>query len=175
MFYLKTQRLELVPLSLEHLEAIHSLLSDRELTRLMVFNPRESLDETREYLISAVNEREKANPGFLEFVLFFNGEVAGDLTLYFFPEEPEKAEFAWIVSKKYCGRGFAAEAAKALMAYYSENCGIKRFIALCDSENAPSIALAKKLGMSYVSSHGGRFNRLAPTEERTEHLFELAL
>ena len=175
MFCLKTERLRLVPFSLELLNELHALLSDRELTRLMVFNPRESLEETQDYVVSAMKEWEKTKPDFLEFILLFNGEVAGDLTLYFFPEEPGKAEFAWIVSPKYSGRGFAAEAAKALIDHFSKNRGIKRFIALCDSENTYSIALAKKLGMRYVSSHRGRFNRIAPTEERTEHLFELLL
>ena len=42
-----TQRLKIIPMSFEYLHDLHKLLSDRELTKFMVFNPKESIEETK--------------------------------------------------------------------------------------------------------------------------------
>lgn len=42
-----------------------------------------------------------------------------------------------------------------------------------DRENIASWKTMEKLGMKRISCTGGRFNKIAPTEERKEFLYEL--
>lgn len=53
------------------------------------------------------------------------------------------------------------------------NLSVKKFIAHCDSENIASWKTMEKLGMKRVSCTGGRYNKIAPTEERKEFLYEM--
>ena len=56
------------------------------------------------------------------------------------------------------------------MDYFAEKMNLRRFIAHCDSENHASQCVMVKLGMTYVETHGLRFNRTS-SPERTEDLF----
>ena len=47
----------------------------------------------------------------------------------------------------YCGRGYAVEAAKAVMRYGEHELGLKRILAIVDEGNVASIRLLDKLGM----------------------------
>lgn len=51
---------------------------------------------------------------------------------------------------------------------------INRFIAHCDAENKASVRVMEKLGMTFVETHGGRFNR-STEGERLEKLYETVL
>ena len=168
-----TERLKIVPMSLDYLDELHKLLSDRELTRFMVFNPKETVDETKAQIQESISQFEKERPAFSDFALLAGDEFIGDLALYFFENDPAVAEFSWVISPKHSKRGYGFEAAKGLMEYYRENKGITRFIAQCDSENIPSIRLIEKLGMKLIDSSGTRFNRSEPNVQKTEYTYEL--
>ena len=58
------------------------------------------------------------------------------------------------------------------MEHFRKAMGLDRFIAHCDSENTASKRAMEKLGMHYVETHGGRFNRLTEGERR-ECLYEV--
>ncbi|MBT8089042.1 MAG: GNAT family N-acetyltransferase [Gammaproteobacteria bacterium] len=49
----------------------------------------------------------------------------------------------------YCGMGFAAEAAHAVLAHARDDLGIQRLTAIVSPENRASIRLIEKLGMSF--------------------------
>lgn len=87
-------------------------------------------------------------------------------------EERTEGELGWILNKRYWGHGYTFEAAQALIDYASQNLGIKKFIAYCDSENIPSYSLMEKLGMSRVLCRSGRKNR-SSYEERMEYKYAL--
>lgn len=65
------------------------------------------------------------------------------------------------------------EAARAVVVWAKETLSVNRFVAHCDSENIASWKTMEKLGMKRVSCTGGRFNKLNPTEERDEFLYEM--
>ncbi len=65
------------------------------------------------------------------------------------------------------------EAARAAVVWAKETLSVSRFVAHCDSENIASWKTMEKLGMKRVSCTGGRFNKLNPTEERDEFLYEM--
>jgi RimJ/RimL family protein N-acetyltransferase len=51
---------------------------------------------------------------------------------------------------------------------------LKRFIAHFDAENQASVRVMEKLGMTYVETHGGRYNR-STKGERLENLYEIVI
>ena len=83
------------------------------------------------------------------------------------------AELGWCLKKSAQGNGYAQEAAAALILWTNKTFGVTRFIAHCDTENAPSWTTMEKLGMKRVGCTGGRYNKLAPTQERKEFTYEL--
>lgn len=76
-------------------------------------------------------------------------------------------EIGWIISKKYWGKGYVTEAAKAIIEFAKNDLKLKKIIAHCDSENVASYKVMEKLGMSYVGRSWGRKNK-ASDEEREE-------
>ena len=61
-------------------------------------------------------------------------------------KDPDAVELGYTIFESYRGHGYATEAAEALMDWaYSEK-QIERFIASISPENAPSLAIVRKLG-----------------------------
>lgn len=50
---------------------------------------------------------------------------------------------------EYCGKGYAREAADAVMRHAREDLGLGRLTAIVAAENEPSVALIRRLGFSY--------------------------
>ena len=58
-------------------------------------------------------------------------------------------EVEWVVKPGARGKGIALEAARAAIAYAFDRLQLDRICALVDAENAPSIAIANRLGMRF--------------------------
>jgi RimJ/RimL family protein N-acetyltransferase len=79
--------------------------------------------------------------------------MAGDVNLYWNdPECAATAEIEVMVAEAASRRrGVAAEALRLLMAWAIRNTGVQRFRAKIGFDNAPSLALFRKLGFAEVS------------------------
>ena len=170
---IQTPRLALVPLGPEHLESAHAYASDPALTRLMMFLPFESPDETREYLETCRREWASPSPAFYEFAVLCGGEHIGHVGIEL-NDARDTAELEWVLRSEYQGRGFATEAARALMAFARDRLGIRRFVAHCDAKNAASQRLLERLGLCLVDDRGVRKNR-GSDEPRREYFYETIL
>jgi RimJ/RimL family protein N-acetyltransferase len=62
------------------------------------------------------------------------------------PEGWPGPEIGWALAPAYWGRGYATEAARASMNWARDRLGWSRVIHLIHPENAPSLALARRLG-----------------------------
>jgi RimJ/RimL family protein N-acetyltransferase len=74
-----------------------------------------------------------------------SGKACGHCGPYYPMEWPEP-EIGWGLYPGFGGKGYATEAATAALNYAYTNMGWTTAISLIASENAPSIALAKRLG-----------------------------
>ncbi len=166
-----TKRLRLVELTTAFLDSFAEFAVGNEHIQMMVYFPKDSREELLSYLMQAEKEHKKADPEFRDFAVLYHGKLIGCVTMYF-EGHTDRGELGWIIRREYRGKGFASEAAEALMRYFHQNYGICRFIAQCDSENAASRRVIQKLGMRYQETHGGRFNRGSP-DERQEELYEI--
>ena len=169
---LQTERLTLKPMSPEYLESTHEYASDPENTVYMLFLPNDSIDDTLNYLKGAEEEFKKEKPSFYEMAVILDGKHIGAVSLYL-NESGDLAEFGWMLNKRYHGKGYGVEAAKALMEYGKNELGIRHFIAHCDTENIASRRVMEKLGMVCTGEHGGRHSKNFK-EERREFTFEIS-
>lgn len=165
-----TERLALEPISLQYLESTYAYSSDLENTHLMMFLPYESIGEVEDYIHHSMEMWQSESPHHLEFVVLLGNAHIGGVTLY--PMEDGSAELGWILDKRYWGHGYAREAVQAVMDYGHRERGIRRFFAMCDSENEASYRLMERLGMTRVPGTGARKNR-SSDEERVEITYEI--
>ena len=168
-----TNRLTLVPLSMEHLQTAYAYSSDPVLTKYMMFLPVDSLEETKKFIEDSQRELEKDVPGYYEFAVLLGDRHIGSVNLYF-DTAPDIGELGWLFLPEYQGRGYATEAAKGLLEWGSTHLGIKHFIAHCDAENLASQGVMRKLGMVLTDDTGTRKNR-GSEEVRREYAYELRL
>jgi RimJ/RimL family protein N-acetyltransferase len=59
-------------------------------------------------------------------------------------------EAGWIIAHNQVGKGIAREAMEAALAWFDAEHGRREVVAMISPENAPSIALAGKLGFQYT-------------------------
>lgn len=163
-----TKRLVLRPLGPEYLESTNTYALNRENARYMCFLPYRDSEETMSKLREFEQEWAKEQPEYYEFAVLYERHHIGGVSIYF---EDGAGELGWIIRKDFWGNGFAAEAAKALIDYFSGK-GCTRFIAHCDTENKASYRVMEKLGMTRTAEHGGRKNRASETQS-FEYRYEL--
>ena len=133
--------------------------------------PVEGEAESVAFLKTAEEEWAKPHPKFYEFAIIHDGEHIGGISIHM---EYGKPVLGWIINRKYWGRGFAYESAKAVMEHFASDLGIRYFCAYCDTRNTASFRLMEKLGMKRAGESGGRKNRASP-EEAFEYKYEIDL
>lgn len=77
-------------------------------------------------------------------------EVVGEAGFHGPPDETGRAEIGYMVVSAHRRRGYAEEAARALMSWASAEHGITRFRASISPGNVASLSLIRKLGFTQV-------------------------
>ena len=67
--------------------------------------------------------------------------------------DAEAVEIGYTIYPRYRRRGYATEAARALIAWAHEERGVRRFLFSISPDNEPSLAIARRLGFSEVGRH----------------------
>lgn len=148
----ETERLILRFPATDDLQLIAGLWTDPQVTKY-IGGPRNSdeiLDGFREYIVdpeSFAREEgewwwsiiERATSEFVGLCGLIEKEVVGEA----------ETDLGYFLLPTYWGRGFAAEAAGAVMRYAFRNPRLESLIALVHPENSQSIAVARKLGMRF--------------------------
>lgn len=73
--------------------------------------------------------------------------MLGEVTLILRNLEARQGEIGYILHPRHRGRGYATEAAKALLALAFDGAGLHRVYARCDVRNAASYGVMERLGM----------------------------
>ncbi|MBR1702394.1 MAG: GNAT family N-acetyltransferase [Lachnospiraceae bacterium] len=170
---IKTRRLMIQPLQMEHAKSLHAYISDGENAKMMLFLPHDSWEETVEFVRKAELEWRKPRPEYYEFIVLFEGQNVGSVSVYM-EDDFQTGELGWIIDKRYWHQGIATEAAKALVDFSVEQLGLRHFTAHCDAENLGSRHVMEKLGMKLTDADRVRKNR-ASNEEKTEYQYDLWL
>lgn len=98
------------------------------------------------WLLRAVGLREtKTMIGFIGFHTLPGPE-------YLTPYAAGSVEFGYTIFEKYRGKGYASEAAQALMDWATREHDVKKFVVSISPTNAPSLRIAQKFGFRKVGS-----------------------
>lgn len=151
---LRTERLLLRTVVAEDRSAIGAYCADPEVTRYLPFPALddEALTQRLDRLVAATAPAEVGE--FLALAVEHEGVLVGDLMLRFSaahgPDEaPSIAELGWVFDPGHAGRGFATEAARALVDLAFSTYPLHRLMAQLDPRNTRSAALCERLGMTH--------------------------
>ena len=157
---IQTSRLDLIPLSAATIRA--ALAGDRVgMEKLLGVSVPASWEVSRGALELRLRQLE-ADPALQPWLirgisLRDEGWLIGDIGFHYEPvapsaSAPKSVEFGYGIIESHRRRGFAREAAEALMQWAREEHGVHRFLLSISPENQPSRALAAKLDFQKVGS-----------------------
>lgn len=111
---------------------------DEVLEKMRVFNTARTLAVDHDYFQLGIELRsdDSARP-----------RVIGDIYFALVNAENSRGEIGWAMHPDFAGKGYASEAADAVLRMAFETIGLHRVIAELDPRNDRSIALCKRLGM----------------------------
>jgi RimJ/RimL family protein N-acetyltransferase len=142
-----TERLVLRPFRESDLEPWAALNADPEVIEYLG-EPlsREDCDRTA----AAINEQYASEGfGFLAVERRADGAFLGACGLSREQWYPDDLEIGWRLAREHWGHGYAAEAAASWMEHGFTTMGLPRIIAVTDSPNQRSIAVMRRLGMTF--------------------------
>ncbi|GLK16861.1 GNAT family N-acetyltransferase [Herbiconiux flava] len=103
---------------------------------------------------------------FLALAVELDGHVIGDVSLHLrsVAASTRTVEMGWVVHPSLGGRGYATEAAAALLEFAVTTVGAQRVTAVTDARNTRSVALAKRLGLVAQTARAAGDPAVAPGE-----------
>jgi RimJ/RimL family protein N-acetyltransferase len=150
-FVLRTPRLRLRPAAAADVDALHALWTDARVRRWLwddLVIPRETAEQ-----VVAASEASFAAAGYGQWVV---EGVAGAGLVGFAglrPIEggagPPEIELLYGLAPPHWGRGYAAEASRAVLAHGFGRCGLARIAGRTDSPNRASARVLERLGMRF--------------------------
>jgi RimJ/RimL family protein N-acetyltransferase len=145
---IETSRLLLRPLRSGDLAALNAIQSREDVCRWLYWGPR-SQDEVREALerqIAASRDR-PADGVSLAVEPVATGELVGHVSLSVGPPEHRQGEIGFLMHPDHQGRGYATEAAAAMLAVAFETYSLHRVAGRLEPRNLGSARVLEKLGM----------------------------
>jgi RimJ/RimL family protein N-acetyltransferase len=132
------------PLRAEDLAAVHAARSSEDATRWLYFEtPTE--EQTRAW-IDGILTRPPETGTVLAVELRDTGEVIGNVNVVVDPDN-RQGEIGFIFHPDHQGRGYATEAARALLGWAFEHFGLHRVYGRLEPRNEASARVLEKLGM----------------------------
>ncbi len=146
---LRTSRLVLRPLQRAHLDYMLPLISAREVaaTTLRIPHPytREDAEQYFKTMEAAIGKGEMLR---LSIFVASSDEYCGSVGLHI-ERDHERAEMGYWIGVPYWGRGYASEAAQAVVDYGFRELRLNRIYATVFAANTASRRVAEKVGMRY--------------------------
>lgn len=153
---LRSARLDLEPLRVEHAAEAAVMLGDSRLHTYIGGSPATTDQLRRRYAQQVVGHSSDSDETWLNWMLRRRdiGELVGTVQATVHRESSATghagrlvAEVAWVVATAAQGQGHAAEAAAAMTAWLREQ-GVDRFVAHVHPRHEASMGVARSLGLS---------------------------
>jgi RimJ/RimL family protein N-acetyltransferase len=159
MTVFETERLVARQWSLDDVEAAYEIYRDPDVVRFLgsVPQPVESLDAMRERVERWVANTTGDGYGFWALATR-EGTLVGATLVKPLPDA-EEVEIGWHLGKAHWGNGYATESGRGAAAYAFEVLGLAVVYAVVVRENEPSLAVARRLGMTYEGSTDRYYGR----------------
>lgn len=145
---LKTERINIRPVSLSDKESIFVYRSDPETHKYLSLIPN-TVDDVENFIKKASNVIDVPGTWF-QFVIIeqLNNQVIGDIGIHFLDTDPEnkQVEIGYTLDRRYRGNGYATEALTVIINYLFTRLNKHRITASIDPINISSIKLIERLG-----------------------------
>jgi ribosomal-protein-serine acetyltransferase len=146
---LASHAISLVPAEVGHAEALARLVR-QNVAHLHAYLPAVAkvavLAEARHYLEAAV---ERAAEGeILEWYLFSGDELCGSIRVKDIDHHDSKATMGYFLGYQFEGQGFMTASGRVILDYCFHTLQLNRIELRCASTNAPSMAVAGRLGFT---------------------------
>ena len=150
---LRTERLVLRPFEERDAAAYVEAWASEEWTSLLLNRPM-----NRAEVAEMVRRRMQPGDGrFIGLAVEHDGTAIGDSMLHLQGTGLSEGEIGWTILPQHAGRGFATEAARAVLRLGFEHYGLRRIVANLDARNDRSRALCERLGMRREVHRRGDF------------------
>lgn len=145
----RTGRLALRPLTVGDRDALLAYRSRPDVCRYVPFEPmtREVIDERLATQWATTELTDEGQALTLGVEVADTGELAGDVMLFWHSREHGGGEIGYVLHPDFGGRGYATEAARAMLRLGFDELGLHRIIARLDERNESSAGVARRLGM----------------------------
>lgn len=146
---LETERLYLRPVTVDDAELMLAIWNDPAFIRNVADRGIRTLDEARAAIESGA-QKLFADYGYGPYSLALksDGSMIGICGL-FKRDNLDDPDIGFGVLPEYCGKGYAGEAAVAVVDYARRQLGIRALTAIVSPTNEPSIGLIRKLGLTF--------------------------
>jgi RimJ/RimL family protein N-acetyltransferase len=142
-----TERLVLRPFAERDLDDLHALTGDPEVVRYLYWEVH-TPEETREALRRRIAQDALTEEGqWLVLAMELDGRVIGQVVLKWASRSSRQGELGFVMHPAHQGKGYAREAAGAMLRLGFEDLGLHRIFGACDTRNEPSWRLMARLGM----------------------------
>lgn len=145
----RTARLLLRPPTADDVDALVAYRGRGDVCRYLPFEPMDRAEVAESvatrWTTTALTDAGQALT--LAVELAATGELIGDLVLFFHSREHRGGELGYVINPDFAGRGYATEAAAALLDLAFDGLGLHRVVARLDERNDASARMARRLGM----------------------------
>jgi RimJ/RimL family protein N-acetyltransferase len=148
-YVIETERLLLRPYAESDFDALLAMHSRPEVARWQYWDARDAAT-VREVLADKVAQAGLAATGdWMSFatVLAASGEVIGDCSIHLMSDEHRQGEIGYIFHPDHHGRGYATEAARALVSFAFREFGFHRVVGRLEPRNEASARVLERIGM----------------------------
>lgn len=154
--------------------SIQAWAADPEVVRYEAWGPNTD-EQTRDFLRgSAAARRSDARAVFdLGFALKDSGLLIGSGRIRIVGQDCVEGDIGYALRRDAWGRGYATEAARALVAFAAACLRLRRLSATCQVENVRSVRVLEKVGMSCRSRF--RHDARRPGATRESYVYELCM
>ena len=145
---LTTERLLLRDFVEDDWRAVHEYAVDPEVVRYVEWGPNTE-QHTQEFIARTISQQqaEPRRQYELAVVLKDTNCLIGACGLRLSRPEHHGGDFGYCFNRQFWGQGYATEAARAIVRFGFEQCGLHRIFATCDALNVASARVLEKLGM----------------------------
>ncbi|MBN1171809.1 MAG: GNAT family N-acetyltransferase [Micromonosporaceae bacterium] len=151
-----TPRLLLRDCRIEDYASVHAFTSDPEVTRHTAWGPNTPEDTTAFLSAAIADARRRPRIRFSLAMVEIDADVLiGLIELRNICERTRRADLGYVLSPAWRGRGYASEAATALLRF-GFDLGLRKIVATCDPCNTAAADVLERIGMTregYLRDH----------------------
>ena len=146
---LHTKSLILRKMTLEDAEDLFEYASDPEVTRYVTWEPHKSVNDSINFLKSALQKYENKKVSEWGIIYKENNKFIGTCGYVLWVPVHSLAEIGYALSREYWGRGLMTETVKEVIRFGFEKMNLNRVYARCFMENIGSQKVLEKAGMKF--------------------------